>query len=99
MFRIFAISTERVSISCSLRCPKILAARSGPSVTSIIAAFCGPPTPRDFFFCFGASRAASSAILVLEQPGADLRDHRAGVAVEQENGRERRAQRRRGRGR
>src|SRR5687767_4368130 len=92
MLRSLAISRVSASISSSRRKPKICEARSGPSVTSRIAAFSRP-----FIRAVGEAAAAlisstalagsegvfsSATGLLLVHPGADLLGDALGLGVD-----------------
>src|SRR5919108_1449395 len=89
-WRVLAISSERLSISSSLRCLNTSAARSGPRLTSSTAAFSRPgilsrggasaggAAGRP---AAGAAGSRSSTVLVLLHPGADLLGDALGVLL------------------
>src|SRR3954447_19374972 len=83
-WRVLAISSERLSISSSLRCLNTSAARSGPRLTISTAAF---SRPGSLIRGDGSSAGAagtgsmSSIALVLLHPGADLLGHALGVLL------------------
>src|SRR3954447_10315860 len=83
-WRVLAISSERLSISSSLRCLNTSAARSGPRLTSSTAAF---SRPGSLIRGDGSSAGAagtgsmSSIALVLLHPAADLLGHALGVLL------------------
>src|SRR5215217_2578807 len=93
IWRVLAISSERASISSSLRCLNTSAARSGPRLTSSTAAF---SRPGSLIVGRGSSAIAadgtgviavdvvwssSSIALVLLHPGADLLGDALGVVL------------------